>query len=231
MRAFFMTGTHTEIGKTFLSCALLRHWREAGLKVGAYKAVISGFDPARPAESDAGLLLRAMGQPVDAAGLDRMAPWRYRAALAPDAAAEKEGKVIDYRDVVSTSRAFLHGHYDVALIEGLAGVMAPLTGDRTMLDWIVDARLPAILVTGSYLGTLSHSLTALQVLVDRGVTVRLIVMNESPGSTVPLAENAIGLARRWPAAPVRALPRDPSPQAIAAIADELLSGEASADIS
>ncbi len=231
MHAFFMTGTGTDVGKTFLSCALIRYWRQKGLKPSAFRAVVTGVDPARPADSDAGLLLDALGLPVDTAGLDRMAPWRYRATLAPDAAAEKEGEVIDYRDVISTSRAFLHGHYDVALVEGLGGVMAPLTENRTMLDWIVDARLPAILVTGSYLGTLSHSLTALQVLADRGVKVRLIVMIETPGSRVPLAENAIGLARRWPAAPVRALPRDPPPQAIAAIADELLSGEASANIS
>lgn len=231
MHAFFITGTHIDVGKTFLSCALLRHWRGTGRKVDAFRAVVTGYDPAQPAQSDAGLLLQAMGKPVDAAGLDRICPWRYRATLAPDAAAEKEGDLIDYRDVVSSSRAFLRGVTDVGLIEGLGGVMAPLTEDRTMLDWIADVRLPVVLVTGSYLGTLSHSLTALQVLADRGVTVRLIVMSETPGSRVPLAENAVGLARRWPAAPVRALPRDPSAQAIAAIADELLSDEALASMS
>ncbi len=49
-------------------------------------------------------------------------------------------------------------------------------------------------------------------------------MNETAGSTVPLADNALALARRWPATPVRALPRDASPQAIAAIAEFLYSG-------
>jgi len=231
MHAFFVTGTHIDVGKTFLSCALLRHWRGMGRKVDAFRAVITGYDPSQPEQSDAGLLLQALGRPVDAAGLDRICPWRYRATLSPDAAAHKEGDVIDYRDVLSSSRAFLRGVTDVALIEGLGGVMAPLTEDRTMLDWIVDVRLPVVLVTGSYLGTLSHSLTALQVLADRGAPVRLIVMSETPGSRVPLAENAVSLARRWPAAPVRALPRDPSPQAIAAIADELLSDVALASIS
>jgi dethiobiotin synthetase len=231
MHAFFITGTHIDVGKTFLSCALLRHWRAQGRKVDAFRGVITGDDPTQPQRSDAGLLLQALGQPVDTANLDRICPWRYRAALAPDAAAEKEGDLIDYRDVVSSSRAFLRGVADLALIEGLGGVMAPLTEDRTMLDWIADVQLPAVLVTGSYLGTLSHSLTALQVLADRGVPVRLIVMSETTGSSVPLAENAVGLARRWPAAPVRALPRDPSPQAIAAIADELVSDALSASMS
>lgn len=231
MPAFFMTGTGPAIGKTFLSCALLRHWRGMGLKAAAYMGVLTGFDPARPEQSDPGLMLAALDQPVDAAGLDRIALWRYRAALAPNVAAEKEGEVIDYRDVVSASRNFLRGAHDVALIEGLGGVMAPLTEDRTMLDWIADMGLPAILVTGSYLGTLSHSLTALQVLADRGVKVRLIVMCETPGSSVPLHENAVSLSRRWPAAPVRALTRDPVPQTISSIAEALLSEAPSASMS
>jgi dethiobiotin synthetase len=193
--------------------------------------VLTGFDRAQPELSDPGLMLAALGQKVDVAGLDRIAPWRYRATLAPDAAAHKEGDVIDYRDVLSSSRAFLRGVTDVALIEGLGGVMAPLTGDRTMLDWIAELRLPTILVTGSYLGTLSHTLTALQVLIDRGVKVRLVVMCETPGSVVPLHENAVNLARRWREAPVRGLLRDPTPLAIAAIADELLSDVALASIS
>lgn len=231
MPAFFMTGTGPAVGKTFLTCALLRHWRAVGLQAAAYMGVLTGFDPAQPEQSDPGLMLAALGQPVDTAGLDRVAPWRYRAALAPNVAAEKEGDVIDYRDIVSASRTFLRNPHDVAVIEALGGVMAPLTGDRTMLDWIVDVQLPTILVTGSYLGTLSHSLTALQVLADRGVPVRLIVMCETPGSSVPLHENAVSLSRRWPSAPVRALTRDPVPQAIASIADALLSDAPSVSMS
>jgi dethiobiotin synthetase len=78
-------------------------------------------------------------------------------------------------------------------------------------------------VVGSYLGTISHALTALEVLAARRVPIALVVMNETAGSTVPLAENTLALGRRWPA-PVRALPRNASPQAIAAIADLLLVG-------
>jgi dethiobiotin synthetase len=224
MRAFFITATGTDIGKTHLGCGLIRAWRARGLRVGAFKPVLSGFDPAKAMESDAGQLLEALGQAVSPQSLDAIAPWRYAAARSPDAAAAKEGKRVDYDAVLAASRRFLERAHDAALIEGAGGVMAPLSDDRTMLDWIVDLQLPAILVAGSYLGTLSHSLTALEVLRARGVPVALVVMNETTGSTVPLADNAAALARRWPEARVHTVSWRASPQAIAAIAEALLAG-------
>ncbi len=224
MSAFFVTSTGTDIGKTYVGCGLISHWRAKGRKVGAFKPLLSGFDPALMAESDAGRLLAALGRPLNDRSLDEISPWRYTAAISADAAAAKEGKQVEYPAVLSASRAFLDGGHDVALIEGAGGVMAPLSDDRTMLDFAVDLDIPAILVVGSYLGTLSHSLTALSILDARQVKVALIVMNETADSTVPLADNALALARRWSSAPVRALPRNASPQAMAAIAEFLFAG-------
>lgn len=222
MRAFFMTATGTDIGKTYLGCGLIRAWRGQGLKVGALKPVLSGFDPAKAAESDAGQLLAALDQPISPETLNAIAPWRYAAALSPDAAAAKEGKRVDYAAVLAASRRFLRRDHDVALIEGAGGVMSPLSDDRTMLDWMADLGMPVILVAGSYLGTISHSLTALSVLQARRVPVRLVVMNETSGGTAPLAESALALTRRWASVPVYFLPRDASAQAIGIIANTLL---------
>jgi dethiobiotin synthetase len=224
MRTFFMTATGTDIGKTYLGCGLIRYWRGQGLKVGAFKPVLSGFDPDKAVESDAGQLLSALGQPISPQSLDAISPWRYTAPLSPDAAAAREGKRVDYEAVLAASRRFLQGGHDVALIEGAGGVMSPISDDRTMLDWMADLRLPVILVTGSYLGTISHSLTALSVLDARRIPVRLVVMNETEGGTVPLAESALALTRRWATAPVYFLPRGASPQATGIIADTLLAG-------
>src|SRR5262245_28043639 len=141
MRAFFMTATGTDIGKTYLACGLIRAWRRQGLKVGAFKPVLSGFDPAHAAESDAGQLLAALGRPISTQSLDEISPWRYAAPLSPDAAAAKEGKRVDYDSVLGASRRILDAGHDLALIEGAGGVMAPLSDDRTMLDWIADLKL------------------------------------------------------------------------------------------
>ena len=72
MSDFFITGTGTDIGKTWVTCALLRHWRATGRRARAFKPVLSGFDPAMAEASDAGQLLAAMGRTLDAAALDEI---------------------------------------------------------------------------------------------------------------------------------------------------------------
>src|SRR5262245_24190989 len=126
MRSFFVTSTGTDVGKTYIACGLLNHWRAKGCKVGAFKPLLSGFDPAKLVESDAGRLLTALGQPVNAETLDQVSPWRYTAAISADAAAAKEGKQVEYQAVLKASGKFLQGGHDVALIEGAGGIMAPL---------------------------------------------------------------------------------------------------------
>ena len=104
MGANFITGTGTDIGKTWLACALLRHWREQRLRPEALKPVLSGFDPATPAASDAGALLAALGRPVDARALDAIAPWRYAAPLSPDLASAREGRLVPFDALVAFTR-------------------------------------------------------------------------------------------------------------------------------
>ena len=79
MAAFFVTGSGTDIGKTWASCALLRHWRLAGLEPQAIKPVATGYDPDRPEDSDGAALLRALGRPADAAHVEAITPFRFRA--------------------------------------------------------------------------------------------------------------------------------------------------------
>ena len=134
-----------------------------GRKVDAFRALVTGTirrDWKRAMRANCCTRSGRRSMPAARSGIALALPGGDLA----DAAAHKEGEVVDYRAVVGASRAFLRGAHDVALIEGAGGVMAPFTDDRTMLDFAVDVRLPAILVIGSYLGTLSHTLTALAVL-------------------------------------------------------------------
>ena len=184
MTAFFITATGTEIGKTFVASGLIRHWRAAGRQVDALKPVATGFDPAAAAASDAGVLLAALGRPVTPAEIDRISPWRFAAPLSPDMAARRENRSIDFDALVKFSRDAVAGAKDLLLIEGIGGVMVPLDETHTVLDWMAALNIPLVLVAGSYLGSLSHTLTCLDVLARRGLAVKAVVVNETPGSAV-----------------------------------------------
>lgn len=186
-RAFFITGTGTDIGKTWLTCALICYWRARGYVVHAVKPVLSGFNPADAVASDAGQLLAALGQPINLASLDAIAPWRFSAPLSPDMAAAREGRAVDFDALVGFTRRIASAEFP-ALVEGVGGVMAPLDTEHTVRDWIAASGLPCVLVAGSYLGSLSHTLTALEALKKVGVGEPAIVVNQSPESAVSLAE-------------------------------------------
>jgi dethiobiotin synthetase len=92
-------------------------------------------------------------------------------------------------------------------IEGVGGVMVPLDHRHTVLDWIAELKLPVILVTGSYLGTLSHTLTAVDALRRRGAAIVSLIVNESDGSSVSLGDTLATLSRFVSDAPIATLPR------------------------
>ncbi len=187
--ALFVTATGTEIGKTYVSAMLVRHLRAAARPVRALKPVLSGFDAARPWVSDTAVLLDALGSPLDEETIAAVSPWRYAAPLSPNMAARAEGRPLDVDALVAfCERALAAARADGAalVIEGVGGVMVPLDERRTVLDWLARLRVPALLVTGSYLGAISHTLTCLEVLRHRGVPVAAVVVNES--------ENGVALA-------------------------------------
>ena len=208
MSAIFITATGTDIGKTFVAAGLIRHWRAAGQTVEALKPVVTGFNPATAAASDPAVLLAAVGCPVTPTEIECMAPWRFAAPLSPDMAARRENRAIDFDALVEFSRGAIASAKDIVLIEGIGGVMVPLDERRTVLDWMAALKLPVLLVTGSYLGSLSHTLTALDVLKRRDLAVTALVVNETPGSTVPLADTVTTLSRF--AGPIVTLPRLPA---------------------
>jgi len=205
MTTIFVTSSGTEIGKTFVTLQLIAELTSLGKRVRALKPVASGFDAAAADTSDSGLLLRALGLAVTTQNLDTVSPWRFAAPLSPDMAAAREQRSISWPALVRACRAPTDA--DVTLIEGIGGVMVPLDAEHTVLDWIVALEAPALLVVGSYLGTLSHSLTAATALRSRGVPLAGIVVSESPEQPAPLEETAAVLERFLGPTPVQALPR------------------------
>src|SRR5690606_37045018 len=162
-------------------------------RVRALKPVASSFDAAAVAESDTGQLLRAQRWPLEDANIAAVTPWRFAAPLSPDMAAAREGRTVPFDALVDFCRA--PPDADVVVIEGVGGVMVPLDAEHTVLDWIEAIGAPTLLVVGSYLGALSHALTAALALRSRAIHLLGVVVSESAQQPVDVAETAAVLRR------------------------------------
>ena len=205
MTAIFITATGPDVGKTLVVASLIRHLQQIGHAVDVIKPIVCGYEPAQAASSDLATLIAALELPFSPETIERMAPWRFRAALPPELAAQYEKRHIDFDDVVAYCKAAVEQRRGVLLIEGVGGIMTPLDPNRTVLDVMMALRLPLILVTGSYRGALSHTLTALDSLFRRDMTLLATIVSETPGSKVPLEEVVASIARFTE--PVIGLPR------------------------
>src|SRR6185437_417489 len=105
MAAYFVTSTGTDVGKTFVTAGLIRTLRTSNQAVAALKPVVSGYDSSTVETSDPAVLLRALGRPVAANEVERIAPWRFRAPLSPDLAAIREDRSIAFDQLIAFSRA------------------------------------------------------------------------------------------------------------------------------
>lgn len=202
----FVTGAGTEIGKTLIACALVHQLKDREIPVRALKPVITGFDPDSISESDTGRLLLAAGEELSESTITACSPWRFADAIAPSMAARRAGRPFAIDHVMDHCRKALDGEAFV-VIEGVGGVMAPVTDDALVLDWMKALGLPAVLVAGSYLGAISHALTAARVLLQDGVPLAGVAISESAEQPVPLEETAAAIRSFLPELPALTVPR------------------------
>jgi dethiobiotin synthetase len=207
MSAFFITSSGTGVGKTLLTAAIAHQLKRSGAPVLALKPIISGFDAA-DSNSDTAYLLQAQGLAVTPSTIERISPFRFVAPLAPNVAAQREGRQLSLHAVVEHCQQEMRSSHATVLIEGVGGVMAPLTEKETVLDWVIALHVPAVLVVGSYLGGISHALTAYSALHHAGVAVAAVVVSQSMEEPMPLSETLETLRGFIPAhVPLVALPR------------------------
>lgn len=192
---YIITGAGTGVGKTHIACAMLREWRGKGREAMALKPVISGFDEACLHESDTGKLLDALGKPLHDAEIETVSPWRFAAPLSPNMAARREDREVTAAEVTAYIRSTA-AHLPAStllLVEGVGGVRVPLNACETFLEVMHPLSWPVVLVAGSYLGALSHSLTAIDSLARSGIEIACVVVSESGESSVDFGETVEAL--------------------------------------
>ncbi len=226
MKTLFITATGTGTGKTYVTAALSRALKRRGTSVRVYKPIITGFDGDGIEETDTALLLSAIGQAATKEAVEACSPWRFKEPLSPDMAARREGRGIDFNSLIRFCRGAQKdteaGGEDFLLIEGIGGAMVPLDERHTVLDWMAELGAPVVVVCGSYLGTLSHTLTTIAVLRERRLDIAGIVVDESEESPVPVAETAETLARFLDGLTVATVPRNAEPEAVLAALKDMV---------
>lgn len=176
MSSIFITASDTDAGKTYVTCALIRALRKSACDAIALKPVASGSGEGA-VNPDVAALLAAQGM-HDAAAINR---YNFAAALAPAQAAAREGRGIEPEALVAWCTARMAAHA-LTLIEGVGGLMVPLTADYLVCDWL--AALPAckvMLVVRARLGGINHMLLSLDKLARMGRMPAWIVLNDADG--------------------------------------------------
>jgi len=180
VRGLFVTGTDTGAGKTIVSAALVAAMRAAGEPVRAYKPVVTGLDdPPGPWPSDHELLAQAAG--MDA---EQVAPLRFGPAVSPHLAAAMAGQRIEPSVLVENARAAIQRAADqksTLLIEGVGGLLVPLTDDFTVRDLAVELGLTLLIAARPVLGTINHTLLTIQAARAVGLSVAAVVLTPWPG--------------------------------------------------
>lgn len=169
MSALFVTGTDTNVGKTWVACALAHALRRAGRRVSVAKPVETGVD-GEPADAH-----RLREAAADPATLDEICPLRFRAPLAPTAAARRERRSIDVERLIAWLDA-RRAAADALLVEGAGGLLVPLAGAFTYADLAARCRLPVLIVAANRLGTVNHTALTARVARSAGLDVRGFVL-------------------------------------------------------
>ena len=196
-QAYFVTGTDTGVGKTFISSLLVRQFARRGLRSVGMKPVASGCErvDGRLVSEDAAQLLAASNVELS---IDDINPYAFEPAIAPHIAAQQAGMRIDL-DHIQTVFERLQAQVDVVIVEGAGGFYVPLDEQHDMADLAVKLGLPVILVVGMRLGCINHALLTAEAIRQRGLTLAGWVANQVDPGMAMLEENLQTLRQRMPA--------------------------------
>lgn len=175
----FVTGTGTEIGKTYVAGLLVKKLHEAGEKSAYYKAAMSGNDK----DADGNLIPGDAKFVKELAGIDQdlneMCPYVYERAYSPHLAAQIEGHPLDLNYAVEKFED-LKGRYDYITLEGSGGILCPLRFDDEEVyleDLVKKAKLSSIIVADAGLGTINNLVLTAFYMKEKGMKVKGIIFN------------------------------------------------------
>jgi len=197
--SYFVVGTDTNVGKTYIASALIQHFSDAGRETTGMKPIASGCELSRHGVWQGQLVnedvVALSNAATLSAPLDLINPYRFAPAIAPHLAAEQAGVDINL-DAIAQAYRLLAGMADVVIVEGAGGFLVPVNPQQTLADLAVKLDLPIILVVGMRLGCINHALLTVEAIKSRGLTLAGWVANQIDPDMPMFAENLASLRQR-----------------------------------
>ena len=207
---YFISGIDTDAGESYCTGWLARQWGKSGRSVITQKFVQTG---SCGLSEDIELHRRIMDVPLQPVDRDHTtAPVLFSYPCSPHLAARIDRRELDLHKI-DESTARLRELYDTVLIEGAGGLMVPLSEDYLTVDYVVDRKLPLIFVTHGGLGSINHTLLALEAIKARGIELPYILYNKVHDSEDSIIADdtrrylATYVARHFPATEIIDVPR------------------------
>lgn len=212
MAGIFITGTDTDVGKSYVAAALLEGLKAAGVRAVGMKPVAAGGElvDGEWVNEDVALLRAASAVP---APLELVNPYLLREPMSPHIAAAMEGRRIELAPIVAAYRE-LERMAELVVVEGVGGFRVPLNEREDTADLAVALGLPVVLVVGMRLGCLNHALLTAEAIAARGLNLFAWVANQLEPDMLGLAENRQSLQTRLNIPCLGLLPRLPQKGAI-----------------
>ena len=179
-KAYFVTATDTEIGKTFITAGLAKVAQLAGRNIGISKPISCGGidDP---------LFYKQLLSISDS--IDEINPIRFKEPLAPYSAKKHEKVKIDIPKIKRHVNS-LRKWKDITFVEGLGGVLVPIKKDYFVSDLIKDLNIPCIIIARAGLGTINHTMMTIKILRKAGIKITGIILNGYKGNELSERTNA-----------------------------------------
>lgn len=194
-QSYFIVGTDTGVGKTFIASRIVQQFANQGYKTVGMKPIASGCEKNAQGEwvnEDVTALTNASNVQ---APLNIINPYRFQPAIAPHIAASQAGVNIE---IAKISQCFstLQQQADIVIVEGAGGFLVPINPQETLADLAVALKLPIILVVGMRLGCINHALLTVEAIKQRGLHLASLVANQIDPQMPVFQENLESLKTR-----------------------------------
>jgi len=204
-KIFFITGTDTDAGKTFVSCSILAAAKAQGLTTAAVKPVAAGVSETSRGLHNDDVIALAENCSLELA-LDEINGVCLNEAIAPHIAAARSGIKLDAKTIVEHCRKVIDKKADLTLVEGAGGWRVPLSHQETMADIARLLEVPVILVVGMRLGCLSHALLTAESIQSDGLELAGWIANRIDAQMPVYEENVATLVELMPAPMLAEIP-------------------------